>query len=77
MSVNSGYKLIQVISYAINHSSKMPLVARMQVYDALQNYITTQENRIINLEDQVLQMNNKMELLDNRYIQKEKDKIKN
>jgi len=76
MSVNAGSKLIQVISYAINQSSAMPLVARMQVYDALQNYITTQENRISGLEKKMVLIQNNLEIIDNQNIQKEKAKIK-
>jgi TolA-binding protein len=69
-SVNIGSKLLQVVSYAINHSAALPLVARMQIADALQNYITTQETRITELEERVSQMQNKIDLLDNRHIQK-------
>jgi hypothetical protein len=56
MSSNSGIKLIEVLSYAINKYSLLPLISRMHLYSALQDYIINQENRIFTLETEIVKI---------------------
>lgn len=67
MTTNSNTipKLIQVISYAINRYSTIPLISRMQLYDSLQHYIFSQENKITILENKILQLQKKIEIFEN------------
>lgn len=66
MTSNSNFipKVIQVISFAINRYSSMPFVSRMELYDSLQNYVLSQENRIITLESKISQLQIKLESLE-------------
>ena len=66
MTSNSTSKLIQVISYAINQYSRMPLVSRMHLYETLHNYILSQDARILTLEDKITQMQSKLESYDTK-----------
>ena len=61
MSASSSSKLIQVISYAINHYSTLPLVSRMHLYDTLSKYMISQEDRISTLEIKLSHFQTKLE----------------
>jgi len=58
-------KLIQAISYAINKYSSLPLLSRMHLYDTLQNYIFSQDNRLTTLENKISQLQTKLESFEN------------
>jgi hypothetical protein len=61
MSVsNSGSKLMQAISYAINQYSTLPFISRMHLYEVMHQYIISQETRISNLENDILYMQTKL-----------------
>jgi hypothetical protein len=72
MASNSSSKLIQVISYAINQYSTLPLLSRMHLYDAMQNYILSQENRLTTLESKISQLQTKLESLENHNPKEQK-----
>jgi len=65
MSSSSSSKLIQVISYAINHYSTLPLVSRMHLYESINNYMISQEDRISILEKKLAQVQTKLESYEN------------
>jgi len=65
-------KLIQAMSYAINKYSSLPLLSRMHLYDTLQNYIFSQDNRLTTLENKILQLQTKLESFENHTSKEQK-----
>ena len=76
MAASSSSKLIQAMSYAINKYSSLPLLSRMHLYEALQHYIFSQDNRLTTLENKISQLQTKLESFEN-HIPKEQKCIKN
>ena len=70
----SSSKLIQVISYAINQYSTLPLISKMHIYDTMHNYILSQENRLTTLENKIYQLQTKLESFENHYPKEHKYK---
>lgn len=77
MPASSSSKLIQVISYAINHYSTLPLVSRMHLYDTLSKYMISQEYRISTLENKILMFQTKLESYENQNSDKKQTNITN
>jgi hypothetical protein len=75
MSSSSSSKLIQVISYAINSNSSLPLVSRMHLYDAMNNYLISQEDRISILENKLSQFQIKLESYEKQNSDKKQTSI--
>ena len=65
MAASSSSKLIQAMSYAINKYSSLPLLSRMHLYDAMQHYIFSQDNRLTTLENKISQLETKLESFEN------------
>ena len=74
MASSSSSKLLQVISYAINQNSMLPLISRMHLYDAMNNYIFSQEHRLTTLENKISQLQTKLESFENHYPKEHKYK---
>jgi hypothetical protein len=65
MAASSSSKLIHAMSYAINKYSNLPLLSRMHLYEALQHYIFSQDNRLTTLENKISQLETKLESFEN------------
>jgi hypothetical protein len=66
MASSAGTKMIQCVSYAINHYSTLPFISRMHLYDVMQNYIIENETRLQILENKISQLHTKLEIYENQ-----------
>ena len=64
MSSSGATRLIQVISYAMNQYSGIPLLSRMHLYDTMHKYLLSQENKMLILEDKVSKLEMKVASLE-------------
>jgi hypothetical protein len=52
--MNSQYhRVLQALSYVMNRYTNFPLVSRMHVYDAINDYLIEQDTRIKHLESKI------------------------
>ena len=71
MTSSSSSKLIQVMSYVIYRYSTLTVLPRIHLYNAMENYILSQENRLTTLEHKISQLQTKLESFENHTSKKQ------
>ena len=73
--MSSSSKLIQALSYAINHSA-LPLVSKVNLCSAIQNYIFEQNEKIYIMEHKITNLQTKLESFENQKQNSDKNSDK-